>query len=635
MSKRPQRVASSQAIQKVKASTSSDLGMNEEGDDGKETKSERGDSDFESDDSIYDSNGIGKKRKRKEQEKQLLGDNERSPTRRRNDPFNDDHEGHEGTSTTSTSILAQKPRNRLLRLVTGPKSRPVRTIKEKETSTRKKRSLGKLKKLLEIPLDTFCDILEHLNPPDLLNVARSSKSLHELIVTRRMRTVWQNCLKAHGVPPLPDNLPINEVQLATMLFNNYCQACGNSACNKTHDQLLVRLCAACLTYNVSSGNKIANAYGKSVSRDDLKAICDLLPSTDDGKYLIPDFLDTIEKYMATPPDSVERQSFIMDREVLTKEILQYTPLLDSWRCNRADEKYREENIASKERRASIVKNLSDLGYTEDEIAYCRSEYTDILRRYRVMSLMDQPRRLTDKIWNRISREILGDMDAARKELGLRNKKTELLAFWKSICIAFCEANNGVGPKLNFTELLEHPLIKASFNDDSSEKLPNTLFSELKVQLPIVLKGRAEMLEAECVAVVRKGRKELGLPAFDSIRPKDEEGASSPSKLSNIPITDCLLRAASTTFAGFMGTYTNQKDTVFEGVMDSFFNPPYPESVCFGPGHHPTWITPEFQKSFARDAEEVLVGLGLPLNVTHNYMRAMQSVLPPHTQPLHE
>lgn len=62
-----------------------------------------------------------------------------------------------------------------------------------------------------------------MGPLDLLNLARSSRALHEAIVTRRMKGAWQACLNDYNVPPLPNEVPINEVQLASMLFENTCQ----------------------------------------------------------------------------------------------------------------------------------------------------------------------------------------------------------------------------------------------------------------------------------------------------------------------------------------------------------------------------------------------------------------------------
>ncbi len=114
---------------------------------------------------------------------------------------------------------------------------------EKQKSARNRKGLGRLRILFDVPVDIFCEvrnmpthcalldlfliyqILERLYPLDLLNLARSSKTLHELIIARRMKSTWQASMNAQSVPPLPDNVPINEPQLASMLFDNSCQVC--------------------------------------------------------------------------------------------------------------------------------------------------------------------------------------------------------------------------------------------------------------------------------------------------------------------------------------------------------------------------------------------------------------------------
>ncbi|KLO19548.1 hypothetical protein SCHPADRAFT_66659 [Schizopora paradoxa] len=312
MSKRPQRVAKSQALQKVQ--TWSNVKMEDEDDDEfDEMKSEEGESESESasDASIYDSDENGKKRKKGQRSS---GDDRRSAKRPRN---NHDSAGDEDPSGTSTE---KKPLSRLFRLITGPHSRAARVKGKKKLDSCSNRGLGKLKKLLEVPVEVFCGILEHLHPYDLLSLARSSRALHELIIARRMRGVWQACLEAHDVPPLPDNVPINEVHLACMLFDNSCQACGAAALNKSfHDKLLVRLCKGCLHYNTSPGSKIAITYGKKVSKD--KTIYTLLPCIGRNKFLIPDFQDIIEEYIATPPDSDERKKFVANKTDISVAIL--------------------------------------------------------------------------------------------------------------------------------------------------------------------------------------------------------------------------------------------------------------------------------------------------------------------------
>lgn len=168
------------------------------------------------------------------------------------------------------------------------------------------------------------------------------------------------------------------------------------------------------------------------------------------------------------------------------------------------------------------------------------------------------------------------------------------------------------------------MVEAALKDDGLHTLPDTFFAELELKLPTILEGRAEKLEAECVAIVLEGREELGLLGFDSINTKDEDSAQpSSAKGSDVPSTECSLRAASTTFAGHSFHYNT--DMSFQKVMDLFFKPPYPDNVRYG--RQPlSWRPPQFQKTFAKDAEKVLEGLGLPLNVTFEHMNGIASSL---------
>ncbi|KLO19534.1 hypothetical protein SCHPADRAFT_66176 [Schizopora paradoxa] len=376
---RPQRAAKSRALKNVLAPSDVEMDFEELDDALSEGAPEGSDSD--SGGSLYGDRSARRKRKGKK----VGGDR----TRKRARLSPSDEVRDEGVLSSKTD---EKKPNRLLRLVTGPKSRAAQA-KEKKRCSGSKRCLGKLKRLLDAPLDILCDILSHLEPLDLLNLARSSWALHEAIVSRQMKGVWQASLTAHSVPTLPKEVPINEVQLAYMLFDNHCQACGAVALNRGfHDQLLVRLCRGCLQYNTSSGSRIASAYDKGLAKD--KAIFGFLPSKR-NKYLNPDFQDVIEKYIATPPNSDERQKFIEKRKSVTVAVSQLARELHAWRHDKHRAEVIDNMSAMEDRQESIRKKLYDLGYSEEEYEFCleighRGSRT-------IESMMWQPRRLTDKI----------------------------------------------------------------------------------------------------------------------------------------------------------------------------------------------------------------------------------------------
>lgn len=209
------------------------------------------------------------------------------------------------------------------------------------------------------------------------------------------------------------------------------------------------------------------------------------------------------------------------------------------------------------------------------------------------------------------------MEDARTGLSLQKKKEALLPFFKSFCVAYRQGHQGVGPTFNFGELLELPSVKAALEDQSMLNLPDSLIPELKAELPQLCEGRAEKLRAECLANVNEERARLGLLAFSSFCTQDEgASSSSSSKAVDVPTTDCPLLAASTTFAAHVWFYNYDAD--FQKVMRLFFDRLYPESVRVGSQPAP-WKVPIFQRDFAKDAEEVLKGLGLPLNVTYEHM----------------
>ncbi|EIW52750.1 uncharacterized protein TRAVEDRAFT_90169, partial [Trametes versicolor FP-101664 SS1] len=80
---------------------------------------------------------------------------------------------------------------------------------------------GRLDLLMRAPVDIFYEIVSHLHPLDLINVARTSKPLRTLLMTRKSRSVWRSCLgNVRGLPPCPDEM--NEPAYAALLFERIC-----------------------------------------------------------------------------------------------------------------------------------------------------------------------------------------------------------------------------------------------------------------------------------------------------------------------------------------------------------------------------------------------------------------------------
>ncbi len=218
------------------------------------------------------------------------------------------------------------------------------------------------------------------------------------------------------------------------------------------------------------------------------------------------------------------------------------------------------------------------------------------------------------------------MEDARKGRLLEKKKEVLLAFFKTFYESYKEEHGGTRPAFNFADLQEVASVKAILEDINVQTFPEMLLPELEAELRITLEGRAENLKSECIADVHRQREGLGLLAFDSMRSQGEGSAVlSPIEGPNDLTTDCPLLAASTVFTICLTTTFNgpyrQRDITFRRAMELYLGFPYPENVRYRIQPLP-WKRPEFQRNFAEDAEEILKGLGLPLNVTFAHMHGI-------------
>ncbi|KAF9260265.1 hypothetical protein L218DRAFT_872714 [Marasmius fiardii PR-910] len=79
-----------------------------------------------------------------------------------------------------------------------------------------------------MPLELVFEILSYLHPIDLLNLARTNKSLRKFLMSRSLsENIWRAALKRRFFPTLPP-IPsgFSEPAFVALLFNPICHACG-------------------------------------------------------------------------------------------------------------------------------------------------------------------------------------------------------------------------------------------------------------------------------------------------------------------------------------------------------------------------------------------------------------------------
>ncbi|KAK7045391.1 hypothetical protein VNI00_007642 [Paramarasmius palmivorus] len=95
----------------------------------------------------------------------------------------------------------------------------------------------------EAPLDIMLEIFTHLHPKDLLNLARTSKDLRSVLLSKTSAQVWRAVLRNARLPPLPKDL--SEPEYASLAFDTWCNVCGGGNCETISWQCRIRCHKTC------------------------------------------------------------------------------------------------------------------------------------------------------------------------------------------------------------------------------------------------------------------------------------------------------------------------------------------------------------------------------------------------------
>ncbi|KAF8988735.1 hypothetical protein BDQ17DRAFT_1480692 [Cyathus striatus] len=220
---------------------------------------------------------------------------------------------------------------------------------------------GLLNRLTESPLDIFYEILGHLQPVDLLHIARTTKTLRNTVLSRSATASWKLAFSnlASGLPACPNDM--SEPSYASLLFENFCHKCLSGTCETIEWVLRMRFCNKCLD------REFTETGGKY---DDLSN-----PKTELFKNLVPN--------------------------------LEIVSDCSTWLAHRRREYLDEGAQIRTHRTKAVIAKLTELGWG-DEIN--KSRY--LLTRH---PLVSQKRALTDRIWNNIQPTLIKFLEDTQKQ----------------------------------------------------------------------------------------------------------------------------------------------------------------------------------------------------------------------------
>ncbi|KAJ3771932.1 hypothetical protein FB446DRAFT_704251 [Lentinula raphanica] len=103
-----------------------------------------------------------------------------------------------------------------------------------------------LEGVISLPKELILEILSWLDPRDLLSLARTSKDLREILLSKSSQSIWLTARINFegGLPALPQDL--NEVQFARLIFDVHCHVCNKRFhCDKVLWKFRLRCCRTC------------------------------------------------------------------------------------------------------------------------------------------------------------------------------------------------------------------------------------------------------------------------------------------------------------------------------------------------------------------------------------------------------
>ncbi|KAK7686519.1 hypothetical protein QCA50_010117 [Cerrena zonata] len=245
---------------------------------------------------------------------------------------------------------------------------------------------GKLEELPNMPLDIIYEIFFYLLPLDILNLSRTNKAFHALLMDRSAAPFW--IAARQNVPGLPEPFPgMSEPAFANLCFYPCCHICLKPQTQEVIWEYRARLCHACKKTSTESYLTLRHSdfYLKEMDRllpyIDASVVGKTESEPEDWRRGIPRMFvsdkEEIETAWNALQDDTEeaRKDFLNTQDKRYKEMRKHADLCKMWdhnkKLNRTNELYR----IKLKRYDAIIAKLQELGYEED-IAFSKRHLRD-------------------------------------------------------------------------------------------------------------------------------------------------------------------------------------------------------------------------------------------------------------------
>ncbi|KIJ66542.1 hypothetical protein HYDPIDRAFT_26881 [Hydnomerulius pinastri MD-312] len=337
-----------------------------------------------------------------------------------------EHTDNEQSPERSADIETDERPQKKLR-ITADNGWKAREVLSKTCLTRSKSSESLLKptksaklrsrkvnlaELPSLPLDILFEIFGHLDPLDVLYLARTTKEFRRVLMHRSATSVWKSA-RTHipGLPPCPDDM--SEPAYANLCFSMHCHNCLTINVKNVYWSTRVRYCTTCTKTCLETVNDaFKSRYGAKIPHclhtDHVSGRRDALCSIKDREALISQ-LQTLNPQ--------ERSELRRKKAEEVKHHFAYAKQCVEWSDKNGRCLFPYWNaLLMSPHGYSIVKKLTELGWGEEveSLPNRRTAYLHRLVHIEDHPAVKEPKLLTDRGWQKIESTMIRFMNRMKK-----------------------------------------------------------------------------------------------------------------------------------------------------------------------------------------------------------------------------
>ncbi|ORY88602.1 hypothetical protein BCR35DRAFT_350844 [Leucosporidium creatinivorum] len=269
--------------------------------------------------------------------------------------------------------------------------------------------------ILSFPTDLLYETCKYLNPPSLLALSLSCKTLKGYLQSKASEPVWVVARRIVKLPQLKSD--ISEWFYAFLVFGQECQMCPSRKSLQFEHNLQLRLCLQCLKTNLVLKRDVQAEDGADFHAETFKCLpfTPYRPTTGDPRrdkqvyYHYPDIqkmsdkLVEFEEHSAAIAaveesemegeeedgrDETVLEAFVREQKARVNAINEDAKTIFNWQFKSIEEDIKHEDEVIKERKKAIEAKLLAAGYIQSDFYW--NGFPDTARRH-----LEKPKELTD------------------------------------------------------------------------------------------------------------------------------------------------------------------------------------------------------------------------------------------------